>query len=81
VVDTGAHRDRITGGIGAPPDREEHAGRTTIYMRAAATCRLISTMPSAWAGRPWCRRLHCRETADQITIIADPDGQLVGLWA
>ena len=79
LVDTGAGEGAIGGGIGPSPWRP--ATRASRSTSGCPTCRPRSTGPSSSVARRWCRRPTCLPVTDGSPVLADPDGNPVGLWA
>jgi predicted enzyme related to lactoylglutathione lyase len=79
VVDTGAGSDAVGGAIGGTRPGEQ-AGRTTIYMRVDDLQAYLNKAESL-GGKTVVPPSPLPGDWGSFAILADPDGQLVGLWA
>lgn len=79
MVDTGAGAEAIGGGIGEP-QREGDPGGTKIYMRVDDLQAYLDRAEGL-GGRTVVPPTALPGGFGSFAVLADPDGQLVGLWA
>jgi predicted enzyme related to lactoylglutathione lyase len=79
VVDTGAGSEAIGGGIGGTRPGET-SGRMTIYMRVDDLQASLDKAESL-GGKTVVPPSPLPGDWGSFAMLADPDGQLVGLWA
>ncbi|MDQ1423305.1 MAG: uncharacterized protein QOD72_803 [Acidimicrobiaceae bacterium] len=79
MIDTGAGTDAIGGGIGSP-QRDTDPGGTKIYMRVDDLKSFLDRAAQL-GGRTVVPPTPLPGDLGSFAVLADPDGQLVGLWA
>jgi len=79
MIDTGAGADAIGGGIGEP-QRATDPGGTKIYMRVDDLAAALARAEQL-GGRTVVPPTRLPGEFGSFAVLADPDGQLVGLWA
>jgi len=79
MVDTGAGDGAIGGGIGQP-QRETDPGGTKIYVRVDDLQAYLDRAEQI-GGRAVVPPTKLPGDFGSFAVVADPDGQLVGLWA
>jgi len=79
MIDTGAGADAIGGGIGSPQRKTDPAG-TKIYMRVDDLQSYVDRAEQL-GGRTVVSPTPLPGDFGSFAVLADPDGQLVGLWA
>jgi uncharacterized protein len=79
MVDTGAGETAIGGGIGEP-QRPTDPGGTKIYIRVADLQASLDRAASL-GGTTVVPPTALPGDFGSFAVLADPDGQLVGLWA
>jgi len=79
MVDTGAGDGAIGGGIGEP-QRATDGGGTKIYMRVDDLAGYLARAEEL-GGRTIVPPTPLPGDFGSFAVLADPDGQLVGLWA
>jgi len=79
MIDTGAGPDAIGGGIGEP-QRSTDPGGTKIYMRVPDLAASLERAEQL-GGHTVVPPTALPGDFGSFAVLADPDGQLVGLWA
>lgn len=79
MIDTGAGEGAIGGGVGQP-QRESNSGGTKIYMRVDDLQAYLDRAEQL-GGHTVVPPTPLPGDFGSFAVFADPDGQLVGLWA